>query len=80
MLDAGRGTAPSGRPHGQRKGIAMTSDLTDAERDYLLRLLDMGHTELLRELHHASRRETKERIRRDLTLNEQVREKLAVRA
>ena len=46
--------------------------LSDEERDYLVRLLERRHVELLHELHHAVTRRFKEGLREEIALTEQL--------
>ena len=54
----------------------MTLDITDAEREYLLEILDARREELLHELHHTDTLDFKEMLRRNVELVEAVRSKL----
>ena len=53
-------------------------EMTDQEREYLGKLLDRRHTELLHELHHAMTREYKTGLRQEIDLTEVLKAKLAV--
>jgi hypothetical protein len=72
-------------PAGRRKNVneaqeaeAMTLDITDQERDFLLELLEARRTEMLRELHHTDTLDYKELLRQRIELLERMREKLDV--
>ncbi len=54
----------------------MTLDITDAERDYLLELLEAKRTEMLHELHHTDTLNFKEMLRRRVELVEVLRSKV----
>ncbi len=56
--------------------LTATLELTDAQRAYLLQLLRHRHAELLHELHHADRREFKQRLRETIALHEGITAKL----
>jgi hypothetical protein len=59
----------------QRSEI-MSFDLTDAERDFLLELLDARHTSMLHELHHTDTYEYRELLQQRVSLLEQLQRKL----
>jgi hypothetical protein len=51
-------------------------DLSHEEREYLRKLVSAAHKELLHELHHAAKLEFKEKLKKELELNEKVFAKL----
>ena len=51
-------------------------DLTFEDMEYLRKLVDSAHKELLHELHHAAKLEFKEKLKKELELNEKVFAKL----
>lgn len=52
------------------------NDLTNEETEYLMRLLERRHTELLHELHHATHRSFKQELRSEIDLAERLYAKL----
>ena len=54
----------------------MSFDVTDAEREFLLDLLDARHTSMLHELHHTDTYEYKQFLQEKIDLLEQLRQKL----
>ena len=54
----------------------MSFDVTDAERDFLLELLDARHTTMLHELHHTDTYEYRELLQQRVSLLEQLQKKL----
>lgn len=54
----------------------MTLNLTDAEREFLLELLEARHTSMLHELHHTDAYEYKRLVEQRVNLLENLREKL----
>ena len=54
----------------------MGLEVTDAERDFLLELLDARHTSMLRELHHTDRFEYKELLQEKIDLLEGLSQKV----
>ena len=54
----------------------MSFDVTDAERDFLLELLDSRHTSMLHELHHTDTYEYRELLQQKVSLLEQLQLKL----
>ena len=60
----------------QKRGFAMTLDVTDAEREFLLELLDAKRSERLHELHHTDTLDFKEMLRRRVQLAEGLRAKV----
>jgi hypothetical protein len=54
----------------------MSFDVTDAERDFLLELLDARHTSMLHELHHTDTYEYKQLLQKKVDLLEKLRQKL----
>lgn len=54
----------------------MTFDVNDAEREFLLELLQTRHTSMLHELHHTDTYEYKEMLQQKLALLERLRDKL----
>ena len=54
----------------------MSFDVTDAEREFLLDLLDARHTSMLHELHHTDTYEYKQFLQEKINLLEQLRQKL----
>ena len=54
----------------------MTLDITDAERDYLLELLETKRSDMLHELHHTDTLDYKEMLRRRVELVERLRSKV----
>ena len=51
-------------------------DLTIEDQEYLRKLVESAHKELLHELHHAAKLEFKEKLKKELELNEKVLAKL----
>ena len=51
-------------------------DLTIEDQEYLRKLVESAHKELLHELHHAAKLEFKEKLKKELELNEKVFAKL----
>jgi len=51
-------------------------DLLNEEREYLCKLVETAHRELLHELHHAAKQDFKESLKREIELNETVSAKL----
>jgi hypothetical protein len=54
----------------------MTFDVTDAEREFLLDVLDARHTSMLHELHHTDTYEYKHRLQEKVDLLVSLRKKL----
>ncbi|PWT91627.1 MAG: hypothetical protein C5B55_07815 [Blastocatellia bacterium] len=54
----------------------MSLDLSDAERNLLLEILDERHTSMLHELHHTDTYEYKQILREKIDLLEKLRQKL----
>ena len=54
----------------------MSFDVTDAERDFLLELLDSRHTSMLHELHHTDTYEYRALLQQKVSLLEQLQRKL----
>ena len=54
----------------------MMLNLTDAEQEFLLELLEARHTSMLHELHHTDTHEYKRLLERKVDLLESLREKL----
>ncbi|HEV8367278.1 MAG TPA: hypothetical protein VGQ39_04935 [Pyrinomonadaceae bacterium] len=54
----------------------MSFDVTDAERAFLLELLDARHTSMLHELHHTDTYEYRELLQQKVSLLEQLQRKL----
>ena len=54
----------------------MSFVLTDAERDFLLELLDARHTSMLHELHHTDTYEYKQLLQQQIDLLENLQKKL----
>ena len=54
----------------------MSFDVTDAERQFLLELLDARHTSMLHELHHTDTYDYKQLLQEKVDLLERLREKL----
>ncbi|MFN2531049.1 MAG: hypothetical protein ABR555_07110 [Pyrinomonadaceae bacterium] len=54
----------------------MTLDLTDAEREFLLELLEARYTSMLHELHHTDTYEYKEMLQQQVEVLEKLRNKL----
>ena len=54
----------------------MTFDVTDAEREFLLELLDARHKSMLHELHHTDTYEYKQRLQAKVDVLERLRQKL----
>lgn len=54
----------------------MSFDVTDAERDFLLELLDARHTTMLHELHHTDTYNYRELLQKKVSLLEQLKRKL----
>jgi hypothetical protein len=54
----------------------MTFDVTDAERAFLLELLDARHTSMLHELHHTDTYDYKQLLQEKVDLLEILRQKL----
>lgn len=54
----------------------MSLEVTDAERDFLIELLDARHTSMLRELHHTDSYEYKELLQKKIDLLESLSQKL----
>jgi hypothetical protein len=54
----------------------MSFDVTDAEREFLVDLLDARHTSMLHELHHTDTYEYKQFLQGKIDLLEQLRQKL----
>jgi len=54
----------------------MSFEMTDAERDFLVELLDARHTSMLHELHHTDTYEYKAMLHGKLELLEKLRQKL----
>jgi hypothetical protein len=54
----------------------MSFDVTDAEREFLVDLLDARHTSMLHELHHTDTYEYKQFLQEKIDLLEQLRQKL----
>ena len=54
----------------------MTFDVTDAERAFLLEVLDARHTSMLHELHHTDTYEYKQLLQEKVDLLETLRQKL----
>ncbi|MBV8858446.1 MAG: hypothetical protein JOZ02_16050 [Acidobacteria bacterium] len=59
-----------------RRGIELTLDITEEERDYLLELLEAKRSEMLHELHHTDTLDYKEMLRRRMALAEGLRSKV----
>jgi hypothetical protein len=51
-------------------------ELNDAERGYLVEVLDAAHNALMHQLHHADSLDFKRRLRNQVALNEALRERL----
>jgi len=51
-------------------------DLTIEDQEYVRKLVESAHKELLHELHHAAKLEFKEKLKKELELNEKVFAKL----
>ena len=51
-------------------------DLTNHETEYLKQLLEAAHKELQHEIHHARNQEFKDGLKRQLNLNEKLRERM----
>jgi len=51
-------------------------DLTFEDMEYLRKLVDSAHKELLHELHHVAKQDFKEQLKKELDLNEKVFAKL----
>jgi hypothetical protein len=54
----------------------MSFDVTDAEREFLVDLLDARHTSMLHELHHTDTYDYKQFLQEKIDLLEQLRQKL----
>ena len=54
----------------------MSFDVTDAEREFLLELLDARHTSMLHELHHTDTYEYKPLLQQKVDVLERLRQKL----
>jgi len=54
----------------------MNFEVTNAERDFLLDLLDARHTSMLHELHHTDSYEYKQLLQEKVDLLEKLRQKL----
>ena len=59
----------------KRGGYAMTVNITDQEREFLLELLETKSTALLHEIHHTDARDYKEMLKRRTELLEGLRAK-----
>jgi hypothetical protein len=51
-------------------------ELTNHETEYLRQLLEAAHKQLQHEIHHARNQEFKDGLRRQLDLNEKLRERM----
>jgi hypothetical protein len=51
------------------------SKLTDQESEYIAKLLDKRHAELIHELHHAVTRDYKDGLKREIQLTEDLKSK-----
>lgn len=60
------------------RGCFQVLDLTNEEQLYLRELVAKAHAELLHELHHSSTGEFKDRLRREIALNERLAQRIAV--
>jgi hypothetical protein len=60
----------------KRGGYAMTVDMTDQEREFLLELLETKSTAMLHEMHHTDARDYKEMLKQRMELLEGLRAKL----
>lgn len=56
--------------------MALTLDITEQERDYLLELLEAKRSEMQHELHHTDTLDYKEMLRRRMALVEGLRSKV----
>ena len=54
----------------------MSFEVTEAERDFLLELLEARHTSMLHELHHTDTHEYKQLLQQKVGLLEALRQKL----
>lgn len=54
----------------------MNFNLTDAEREFLLEVLEARHTSMLHELHHTDTHDYKQLLLQKVDLLEKLREKL----
>ncbi len=52
------------------------ANLESAEREYLRRLLDVRHEQLMHELHHAFTHEYKLGLKEEIALTERLKDKL----
>ena len=48
------------------------NDFTNDERRYLVSLLEAAHTQLIHELHHTDSREFQRALREQISINEQL--------